>query len=177
MTPEVPRSERTIRCTPIDSAIFVMVEALVGAVGDRAIGEERREAAPARFEQRRLPCTLRYVSCWPAKLASGKSSAVALLRTATATVSAAARRKLSVRIPDLRARGPGGSLAKMIASRIFALRFCNSWISATSRSASVSSISAFRFRFLQKVPIGGGRGGKSVRHRHALRSQFAPHFA
>ena len=81
--PRPPRSERTIRCTPIESATFEMVEALDLAVADRAIGEQRGETATARVEQLSLAAMLRNVSCCPAKLASGRSSAVALLRTAT----------------------------------------------------------------------------------------------
>ena len=54
ITPAPPRSERTMRWTPIDSATLQVVEALGLAVADRAIGEERGEAAPAGVEQRRL---------------------------------------------------------------------------------------------------------------------------
>ena len=49
-----------------------MIEALGLAVADRAVGEQRGEAAPAGVEQRRFAAHVRKVSCWPAKLASGR---------------------------------------------------------------------------------------------------------
>ena len=54
MTPEPPRSERTICCTPTDSATFRWSKPFVVAVADRPVGEQRGEAAPAGIEQRRL---------------------------------------------------------------------------------------------------------------------------
>ena len=59
-----------------------MVEALVNAVRDRPIGKQRGDTLLAGFEQARSPQTLRNDSCCPAKLAVGRSSAVALDRTA-----------------------------------------------------------------------------------------------
>ncbi len=43
-----------MRCTPIESAIFSVVEASVGAIRDRPVGKERREAAPAGVQERSL---------------------------------------------------------------------------------------------------------------------------
>ena len=51
MTPEPARSERTIRCTPIESATFRWSKPLRLAVADRAVGEERGVAAAAGVEQ------------------------------------------------------------------------------------------------------------------------------
>ena len=50
MTPAAPRSLRTIRCTPADSATSACVEALVHAVGDRAVVVERGEHLPDRLQ-------------------------------------------------------------------------------------------------------------------------------
>jgi hypothetical protein len=52
MTPEPARSERTIRWTPTES------EAVVLAIGDRPIGEQRGEAALDRGEQLRLAANI-----------------------------------------------------------------------------------------------------------------------
>jgi hypothetical protein len=45
-------SERTINCTPIDSATFSWSKPLMVAVGDRPVGEQRGIAAPAGGQQR-----------------------------------------------------------------------------------------------------------------------------
>ena len=58
------------------------------------------------------PTTLRYVSCWPAKLACGRSSAVAEERTATGTPSP----KASYAAAIARARS-SGTLASSSGSR------------------------------------------------------------
>ncbi len=52
MTPLEARSARTIFMTPTDSADLEMIKAVVDAIGDRAVGEDRRKAPAARFEQR-----------------------------------------------------------------------------------------------------------------------------
>jgi hypothetical protein len=60
-----------------------MVEAVVLAIRDRPVGEQRREAATPRRDDLVLAAHVQEGSCCPAKLASGRSSAVALERTAT----------------------------------------------------------------------------------------------
>ena len=93
MTPAAPRSERTMCCTPADSATSRVGEALVHAVGDGAVVVQRGEDLLHRRAARAAsPRTLRKVSCWPAKEASGRSSAVAEERTATAMSAAALMR-------------------------------------------------------------------------------------
>ena len=52
ITPLAPRSERTMYCMPADSATCVVLEALVHAIGDRAIVEERGEHFVDALEQR-----------------------------------------------------------------------------------------------------------------------------
>ena len=54
ITPALARSDRTIFCTPTDSATCDVVEAVMHPVDDRAVGEERRVAASHRVEQHRL---------------------------------------------------------------------------------------------------------------------------
>ena len=51
MTPLAARSDRTIFITPTESADLEMIEAVVDAIGDRAVGEDRGEAAAAGLEQ------------------------------------------------------------------------------------------------------------------------------
>ena len=64
MTPLAPRSLRTMCCTPTDSATCVVVEALVHAIGDRAVVEQRREhLVHALSSDVAPPRTLRNVSC------------------------------------------------------------------------------------------------------------------
>ena len=63
----------------------VVIELVVHAVGDRAVVEQRGvHFVHAGRAGAASPRTLRKVSCWPAKEASGRSSAVAEERTATA---------------------------------------------------------------------------------------------
>ena len=54
ITPAQARSERTIFCTPTDSATCDVVEAVMHAVDDRAIGEQRGVAALHGVEQHGL---------------------------------------------------------------------------------------------------------------------------
>ena len=83
ITPAAPRSERTMRCTPADSATSACAIALVHAVADGAVVVERGEdLASSCASTSSMPTTLRKVSCWPANDASGRSSAVADERTA-----------------------------------------------------------------------------------------------
>ena len=91
-----------------------MVEALVHAIGDGAVVEERGEHLMHRAQHRRAPRTLRKVSCWPANEASGRSSAVAEERTATAISLAAAHLRERRRAPP--ARAPCGNGVAMIAT-------------------------------------------------------------
>ena len=85
----------------------VVREALVHAVGDRAVVVERGEhLAASRAARRRCRATLRKVSCWPANDASGRSSAVADERTAKRRLGVARRRA---------ARTPRGSSASRSA--------------------------------------------------------------
>jgi hypothetical protein len=60
-----------------------VVEPLGLTVADGPVGKERSIAAAAGIKEVVFPDMFRYDSSWPAKLASGKSSAVALERTAT----------------------------------------------------------------------------------------------
>ena len=76
----------TIRCTTTPIRDRVVGDAGGLAVGDRALGstatsQHRRTASISAS----APLTFSTVSCWPAKLACGRSSAVALDRTATGT--------------------------------------------------------------------------------------------
>ena len=59
-----------------------VVESVAQAVGHGPLGEQGGPAPADVPEDRRRPTTFRYVSCWPAKEAVGRSSAVALDRTA-----------------------------------------------------------------------------------------------
>ena len=45
ITPALARSERTIRCTPTERATCDVVEALVGPVADRPVGEQRGDSS------------------------------------------------------------------------------------------------------------------------------------
>jgi hypothetical protein len=64
-----------------------MYEALVDAVGDGPVVEQRGEDLFDPALDIVEPRTLRKVSCWPAKEASGRSSAVAEERTAQEAAS------------------------------------------------------------------------------------------
>ena len=67
----------TASATPSCAMPFLARYAIARAV-HRLLQQPRTASSSASF-----PMTLRYVSCWPAKLMSGRSSAVAEERTAT----------------------------------------------------------------------------------------------
>ncbi len=83
ITPDEPRSLRTIRWMPADSATSPCANPL----WTRTRSRDRCRARRTRAGSGRAPLdahTFRNVSCWPANDASGRSSAVADERTANA---------------------------------------------------------------------------------------------
>ena len=99
----------------------VVIEVAVHAIGDGAIVEQRGIHLVHGLDSRcSSPRTLRNVSCWPAKEASGRSSAVAEERTATANSSAPLARIFRQAVEDLllqarRERGREHPAANLLA--------------------------------------------------------------
>ena len=108
----------------------------VGDSADLSDAKQRRTVSSSA----RLPSTFRYVSCCPAKLASGKSSAVALLRAATSGGSQSPQRRSSYArtIADSR---PSGRFAARMACRTWLARDRRLSMSRVSRSARIRRIS------------------------------------
>ena len=82
-TPAEAKSERTIVCTPTERATAMWSNLLrTRYLMARSLNKDTKHFWQASTTWW-APCTFRNESCWPAKLAVGRSSAVALLRTAT----------------------------------------------------------------------------------------------
>ena len=99
-----------MRCTPAESATSRVREALVHAVGRwRGRCRARRRPRCIACSTSSMPTTLRKVSCWPAKDASGRSSAVAEERTAKLALGVAGGkpRRTRARISASSAGGSG----------------------------------------------------------------------
>ena len=119
---------------------------------------------------------LRKVSCWPAKEASGRSSAVAEERTAKdmSAVESATRRWYCSVIATVNAIGNGVSMIALTdlgatgGQRIHVLD-----IERIEHGVDLRIQTALR----QKVAISLGRGGKAAGHANAGTGQLADHFA
>lgn len=82
ITPAAPTSERTMRCTPADSATSACVKPLCTRYEIARSLYSDANTCFMRSSTSSMPTTFRYDSCWPANDASGRSSAVADERTA-----------------------------------------------------------------------------------------------
>ncbi len=121
----------------------VVIEALMHAIGDGAIVEQRGEHFVHRTcSTSSSPRTLRKVSCWPANEASGRSSAVAEERTATAMSRPPLMR--SQRFAHGLLRAAGGNGVDRIHSRICAPTAASFTTSSTSSAASASRMRSSR---------------------------------
>ncbi len=163
ITPEAARSERTMRWTPIDRPTLKWSKPLSTRYEiARSVNSEAKQRLQVS-SRAWLPWTFRYVSCWPAKLASGRSSAVALLRTATSSGLGAALRETFVRGDDrapeiLRQAGREDRLPR--AGR----RGCaGSPCRAVSSPLEDLAEAAVEPRLAQEVPVGLGRHREAVR--------------
>ena len=142
ITPDAARSERTIRCTPADSATCSWANPWWTRYAmARSLNSEANTSRTASSTES-MPRMFRKVSCWPAKEASGRSSAVAEERTATersspSPVSCAYAARMS-------ASRSGGKGCATTAARIVAPTSASRRVSSTSRSASSAAIRSAR---------------------------------
>ncbi len=123
------------------------------------------------------PVTFRKVSCWPAKLASGRSSAVADERTATETSDAPAfctefAIGLADRFIECRLqRGIHDPLADFLADRHQGRHIVHVQSVQTVVNALGQVVEGDEFG------EGVGRGGEAARHRNAELAEVSDHFA
>ena len=111
-----------------------------GAPGRRSPGRCRaRRRPPDRVQHASMPRTFRKVSCCPANEASGRSSAVALERTAKDASSSSAG-ELRRRPPGCRPRGRRGTAARPPTARICRPTAASARTSSVSRPRSCSAI-------------------------------------
>ncbi len=143
MTPALARSERTIFWTPTDRATCRWSNPRCARYTiARSVNSEAKQRRTASRSMP-SPWMLRYVSCCPAKLASGRSSAVALLRTATSQCGpySSWRRPYAARTADAMS---SGSVALRIAVRTRRPADCSRSICWTSSPVRASSIRGSR---------------------------------
>jgi hypothetical protein len=133
----------------------------------KRLAKQRRQAS----RRAASPPTLRYVSCWPAKLTFGRSSAVAELRTARVSSDpySSRRRWYAPRISAWRSAG-------IAAWYTIALAACGQigeigWVQTFQGRAKWSPGA----RSIQNVPVCVGGDGEPVGHQDTLRAQRAIH--
>src|SRR3989304_5468448 len=99
MTPAAARSDPTNRCHPIDKATLKWSKPLSDRYEmARSVKSEAKDRLHAA-RSARWPWTLRNVSCWPGKLASGRGSAIGRIQILQDVMNAPVEFRLVKEIP------------------------------------------------------------------------------